>query len=571
MVHVVILDGYVDEPTCLGVPPYISPYPRYIAGAVWDFDPHAHVSYVTIDQLRNDRSLYNRLSTSDILVVIAGMSVPGRYLSGLPISPHECAAFLKDIEQPVKLLCGPAARYGFGTAGGRQVTAVDAVKDVFDVIATGDAEFVLTELLQNKLNAETTDPAQCRPNAHAIKDFAVRGAAVVKQHPFYPEYLITEIETYRGCSRSITGGCSFCSEPSKGSPSFRTTEEICAEIASLYNNGVRHIRVGNQPCIFSYMAKDAGEAEFPRPNPDAVERLFKGIRTSAPDLRTLHIDNANPGILARYPEESLRIAKSIIKYHTSGDVAALGVESVDPVVIKQNNLKASADEALAAVKLLNDVGAKRGPSGLPELLPGLNFVFGLIGETKETFNLNFEFLKKISDQGLLVRRINLRQVIPIPGTRMAEIGERNVRRHKAQFQRFKRRVRETIERPMLARLVPPRTLITDLYTEMYEGKLTFARQLGSYPLLVGIPGVFPLHRFYDAKVVDYGFRSITAVPYPLDINTAQRETLEAVPGVGKKRAVRILAKRPFHSMQELIDSLDDPKVARTIGEFIRLD
>ena len=571
MTQVVILDGYVDEPTCLGVPPYISPYPRYIAGAVWEFDPHARVSYVTIDQLRSDKLLLDKCATADVLVVIAGMAVPGRYLSGLPMSPHECMTFLSNLDKPIKILCGPAARYGFGTAGGKQVTSTEAVTEVFDVIATGDGEFVLTELLKNKLNAETIDTAQCRSDAHAIKDFAVRGAAVVKQHPFFPEYLITEIETYRGCARSITGGCSFCSEPSKGPPSFRTTDEICAEIAALYKVGVRHVRIGNQPCIFSYMAHGAGEVEFPRPNPDAVERLFKGIRMNAPDLKTLHIDNANPGILARYPDESRRIAKSIIKYHTSGDVAALGVESVDPVVIKQNNLKATADEALAAVKLLNDVGAKRGPSGLPELLPGLNFVFGLKGETKETFDLDFEFLKKISDQGLLVRRINLRQVIPIPGTKMAEIGERNVRRHKALFQRFKRRVRETIERPMLAHLVPPRTLLTSLYTEMYEGKLTFARQLGSYPLLVGIPGVLPLHRFYDAKVVDYGYRSITGVPYPLDINTAPRETLEAVPGVGKKRAIRILAKRPFHSMQELINSLDDPEVARTIGEFICLD
>jgi radical SAM superfamily enzyme with C-terminal helix-hairpin-helix motif len=319
------------------------------------------------------------------------------------------------------------------------------------------------------------------------------------------------------------------------------------------------------------MAKGAGEVEFPQPNPDALERLFKGIRTVAPELKTLHIDNANPGVLARYPKESRSIAKSIIKYHTSGDVAALGVESADPVVMKQNNLKVSADEAYEAVELLNEIGSQRGPNGLPELLPGLNFVFGLIGETKRTFQLDFEFLKKIYDQGLLVRRINLRQVIPIPGTKMAEVGERNVRRHKSEFQRFKRRVRETIERPMLIRLVPPGTLLTDLYAELYEGKLTFARQLGSYPLLVGIPGVLPLHRFYDAKVVDYGYRSITAVPYPLDINTAQRETIEAIPGIGKKRGIRILAKRPFHTRQELIDSLDDPTVARTIDDYICID
>jgi len=571
MRRIVLLDGYVDEPTCLGVPPYISPYPRYIAGAVWCFDPHAIVSYVTIDQIRNDRSWLDRLSKSDLLVVIAGMSVPGRYLSGFPASPYELVSLLSEISEPVKLLCGPAARYGFGLSGGKRMTAIDVVKNVFDVIATGDGEIVVSELLKNKLNTEKIDPSLCRSSPQAIRDFAVRGAAVVTQHPFFPEHLITEIETYRGCARSITGGCSFCSEPHKGLPSFRMVDEICGEISALYDAGIRHFRIGNQPCIFSYMAKGAGEVEFPQPNPDALERLFKGIRTVAPDLKTLHIDNANPGVLARYPKESSRIAKSIIQYHTSGDVAALGVESADPVVIQKNNLKASADEAYAAVKLLNDVGSRRGPNGLPELLPGLNFVFGLEGESKRTFQLDFEFLKRIYDEGLLVRRINLRQVIPIPGTKMAEVGERIVRRHKGEFQRFKRMVRETIERPMLVRLVPPGTLLRDLFTEMYEGKLTFARQLGSYPLLAGIPGVLPLHRFYDVKVVGYGYRSITAVPYPLDINTAPRETLEAIPGIGKKRGIRILAKRPFHSRQELLDSLDDPEVARTIDEYIYLD
>ncbi|MBN2599374.1 MAG: radical SAM protein, partial [Candidatus Thermoplasmatota archaeon] len=355
-----------------------------------------------------------------------------------------------------------------------------------------------------------------------------------------------------------------------GPPSFRAVNDICTEVAALYTAGVRHFRIGNQPCIFSYMAKDAGKQEFPQPNPEALHQLFQGIRTAAPDARTLHIDNANPGILARYPQECKQIAHSIIQYHTAGDVAALGVESVDPVVIKKNNLKATADEVLDAIKLLNEVGSQRGANGLPELLPGLNFVFGLDGETKKTFNLDYEFLTKISKSNLLLRRINIRQVIPIPGTRMAQIGEKNIRKHKAEFQRFKRLVRHTIERPLLERLVPPRTLLKAVYTETYEGKLTFARQLGSYPLLIGIPGVHPLHRFYDVKIVAYGYRSLTAVPFPLDVNTAPRETLEAIPGVGRKRAIRILAKRPFHTKTELIDALDDPLVAQTIAEYLQL-
>ena len=87
MLKVSILDGYVDEPTCLGVPPYISPYPRYIAGAVWSYNRSAQIFYLTIDQLRKDKSLLSILSKSDVLIVIAGMSVPGRYLSGFPASP----------------------------------------------------------------------------------------------------------------------------------------------------------------------------------------------------------------------------------------------------------------------------------------------------------------------------------------------------------------------------------------------------------------------------------------------------------------------------------------------------
>ena len=33
---VTIVDGYVDEPAHFGVPPYISTYPRYVAGALVD-------------------------------------------------------------------------------------------------------------------------------------------------------------------------------------------------------------------------------------------------------------------------------------------------------------------------------------------------------------------------------------------------------------------------------------------------------------------------------------------------------------------------------------------------------
>ena len=288
----------------------------------------------------------------------------------------------------------------------------------------------------------------------------------------------------------------------------------------------------------------------------------------ASDLKTLHIDNANPGVIARFPKECKTIAKTIIKYHTSGDVAAFGVESVDPLVIKKNNLKASPDEIISAIKLLNEIGSKRGCNGLPELLPGLNFVFGLIGETKNTFKLNFEFLKQVFDENLLLRRINLRQVITIPGTKMYLFGSKNVKKHKDYFQKFKRKIREQIEQPMLKKIIPTGIVLKEVYTEVYDGKLTFGRQMGSYPLLVGIPGIHPLDRFLDVKIVDYGYRSVTAVPFPIDINNASRETIEALPGIGKKRATKILLNRPFLDENDIVNLFDEIDVGKKLLEYI---
>jgi radical SAM superfamily enzyme with C-terminal helix-hairpin-helix motif len=568
MSSVLIVDGYVDEPSCLGVPPYISPYPRYIYGAIKAAKSTLSICYKTIDQLRNSRLSIEFYEKFDIIIVIAGMIVPGRYLSGYPMSPREVTDFFSNIARPIKILCGPAARYGFGLSGGIPTRVSEKINNLFDLVIQGDPDIVINQLIVENMNINAVDPEMFHHSMDKVAEYASKGANIVSQHPFYPDFLLAEIETFRGCSRSIVGGCSFCSEPAKGLPRFREIKDIASEIKLLYQNGVKHFRLGNQPCFFSYKAFDADREEFPRPNPVAIEKLLKGVRCVAPNLKTLHIDNANPGVLARYPEESIAIAKSIIRYHTSGDVAAFGVESVDPVVIEKNNLKACPEDVFEAVRILNEVGSIRGNSGLPELLPGLNFVFGLPGETKKTYSLALEFLQQILHEKLLVRRINIRQVIPLPGTPLEKSGLRNISRHKSLFQHFKSQVRRRIEKPLLMKLMPKNTLIKNLYTECYDGNLTFARQLGSYPLLVGIPGKIPLKRFLDAKIVDYGYRSVTAIPFPLDINTVPIETIETLPGIGKKRAVRIVNNRPILNYKKLADSLDDQSLIKELKIFL---
>ncbi len=525
-----IIDGYVDEPACLGVPPYLAPYPRYIAGALVEKGIRQEdIAYRTIDQLRISKEKLNY----DITVVVAGTTVPGKYLRATPISLNE----LKELSRlgGIKILGGPV-RLGFGEEGG---TSAKKLAVTGFLLAEKDIEaftFDCPDIL--------SDPAGTRHRMRTTKEIArwgEKGAFIIKQHPDYP-YVMCELETYRGCPRH--SHCSFCTEPFYGMPDFRKINDVVREVSVLYAHGARYFRLGRQPDLFMYRGKQGV------PDPHAIEELYRGIRNAAPDLEVLHMDNANPVTLARFPEESRMIAEIIVKYHTSGDVAALGMESADPEVIMANDLKASPDEVFEAIKLLNDVGSARGGDGLPELLPGINFVHGLKGETRKTFDLNFDFMKKVLESGLMVRRVNIRQVMTFAGTPM-QGHEELAAKHKELFLRYKEKMRNEIDMPMLRRVAPAGTILRGVRTEVFD-KIIFARQLATYPLLVGIPAQVELNRFYDVMVTDHGRRSITGIPVPVDINRAPLKVIEQIPGVGRKKAGKIIMGRPYEDKEDII-------------------
>jgi radical SAM superfamily enzyme with C-terminal helix-hairpin-helix motif len=526
-----IIDGYVDEPACLGVPPYMAPYPRYIAGALVEKGMlKEDIAYRTIDHLRVARDKLNY----DITIVVAGTTVPGKYLRATPISLNE----LRELSHlgGTKILGGPV-RLGFGEEGGTSAKELD-IHGFY--LAKKDIEAFVYDCMD--FISEPDSLGHRMRTTQEIARWGKKGAFIIRQHPDFP-YIMCELETYRGCPRH--SHCSFCTEPFYGKPDFRAIKDIVNEVSALYQNGARYFRLGRQPDIFMYRAKDGV------PDPGAIGELYRKIRNAAPELRVLHMDNANPITIARFPEESRSIAETIVKYHTSGDVAALGMESADPEVIRANDLKASPDEVFETIKLLNDVGAARGESGLPELLPGINFVHGLKGETKKTFDLNFEFMKKVLDSGLMVRRVNIRQVMTFAGTPMHGY-EKLAAKHKSLFLRYKEKMRNEIDMPMLRRVAPVGTVMKDVRTEIFD-KITLGRQLGTYPLLVGIPVQVELNRFCDVMITDHGYRSITGIQVPVDINRAPLNLIEHIPGVGKKRAGKIILGRPYKDKEDIAE------------------
>jgi radical SAM superfamily enzyme with C-terminal helix-hairpin-helix motif len=524
-----ILDGYVDEPACLGVPPYISPYIRTVAGAL--IDHGCRVQYLTIDQLRNDPLRLAELNRANFLVMITGVTVPGKYLGGTPATLTEIQQVGHMVRGPKKLVGGPIG-FGYAAEGGKK--AIRQVISGFDTLLTGEPAVALDNYLNGNEPAGTLDYERTDP-------WSVAGSGIITQHPDYPS-VMCELETARGCSHGATGGCSFCTEPFYGVPKYRSIAGIAAEVAALYAHGARHFRVGRQPDILAY---GAGAGEYPAPRPELLENLFSSIRTAAPGLKTLHIDNTNPATIARHEQKSREALQAIIRHHTSGDVAAFGMETADPEVVAANNLKAQADEVFRAIQIVNEEGGTR-RDNVPELLPGLNFVCGLAGETQKTYDLNEQFLLRVRDAGLSVRRVNIRQVMPFEGT--PAYTSNTLHKHDQRFRTFKEFVRQKIDLPMLKRVYPLGTVLKDVRIEV-TGDLSFGRQMGSYPILTGIPVRLPVRTSIDAVVVDWGMRSVTTLPVPIDVNRLPQTALRWLPGIGKKKVAAVLAKRPFLTLE----------------------
>lgn len=480
-----ILDCYTDEPAGLGVPPYLGTYPRYIAGAL----AKEKVFYLTIDDLRlykNPKSNNNKIKTNikinnltknfenistilkntDVLIVILGVHTPGKYLSAVPGTLFEVNNLIKDIKCK-KILTGPAV-YGTRIEGGKYFE-----KENYDLFDEVNSDF---------LNIT---------NYKKIKEYAVNGSFILKQ---IQKPRIIELETGKGCPR--IKGCSFCLEPIKNKLEFREQEDIFNEAKALCSDGARYFRLGKQSCFYSYKNS----------NSDEIEKLLHSISSLKPNV--LHIDNVDPNKVIT--DNGIEISKLVVKYCTPGNVAALGAESFDRDVVKANNLNALPETVYKAVEIINKIGSERGENGMPNLLPGINLILGLKNETKKTFEENYYWLKKMLDDNLLLRRINIRQVAIFPNTEMFSTGMKYLKKNKKFYWKFRRKIREEIDSPMLNRLVPKGTVLKEVYTEIHDGNTTFARQFGSYPLIIGIKQRLELGKFINVRVINHMLRSITA-------------------------------------------------------------
>ena len=546
-----IIDGYEDEPAAFGVPPYVGFHIRYICGVLEE--KGINYEYCPIDSYRiNPPSLENRLG----VVILAGAIVPGKYLRGTPISLRETKEVISETPGDTPILCG-----GWAIRGWRHQGWSPLRRNLF--LALQDTDATLDYFLSNnEWKHQRRTAEQWTAWAHA----GARSKAVT-HNPDLDGPLTYEVEVYQGCVR-YKRGCKFCIEPKKGVPIWRSPEDIIQEVSIAHDMGVEHVRLGGMTDTYTYMAEGVVEMEYPRPNPEPIAKLLHGLRDDE-RLGILHTDNGNPSIIAEHLEEAEEITKTLVETLSDGAVLSFGLESADPRVHEANWLNCDSKQLKSAISLINKHGRVRGERGLPKLLPGLNFIAGLNGETSQTYDINLNLLNELKDEGHMIRRVNIRQV---EGEGFQEIDD-------ADFKSFKTTVRDEFDGPLLEEMLPTGTILNDVWWEAHEGRtrlprhlepearssdvhgkagITFGRQIGAYPILVGMNYMAPLETYSNIMVTGHGARSITGIEVGLDWRTATEKQLAAIPGISAKGAWNLIGARvKAISKKKEFDEIED--------------
>lgn len=459
--YYVILDCYTDEPSGLGVPPFLGIHSRYVAGCLELLKKEYF--YITIDDIRyslgerHKENTYNKriinttknkdvaitlLNEAEKIYIIMGCFVKYDYFSAEPGTVDELIPLFMEHNYRFKSLL-------FYSLGGKDIIDITAhrfSKDIFNEVFYGNVYNYFFE----SNNAFST-------NYTILSKVAISSAAILKQ---LDRPLIIEIETASGCNRNP--GCSFCIEGKRGFPlEFRDVNCIVAEIKALYIEGARYFRLGRQPNFYAYMNND----------PKKIKELLVKIWQCCPEIRTLHIDNVGPQDVSS--NNGIETTKVISRYCTSGNVAPFGVESFDSSVRKNCNLNGTINDIYQAIKVINQYGAFRSDNGLPQFLPGINLIYNLDGQTNNTLEINLKNLENILSSGMLVRRIFVRKLTSIYGDQFDKYTLQEI----SEFKLWQKKIFKQFAVPMMKKVFPIGLVIKDLRMEMLQNGNSYLRTM----------------------------------------------------------------------------------------------
>ncbi len=554
---IVIVDGYSDLPFDLGRPPFLAPEVRYIAGACWDRNSKARAIYMTLDDLKSGNKA-SLIQDAGLVLVYAGVpearpSVDLTEASGdVPPEVGDLFDFVAYLECP-KILGGPYVL----------VHEPEAREMDFDLVVDGDLSKFTHEVLSEGSTIDGVDPGIRRTNQD-LERFSILGAGLAIQNAGYPSFLSLGVELYRGCPSAAQGGCSFCHQNFFTTVEYRPVEDVVAEISKIAELGCENVFF-QAPCFYSYFSDPREDGTLDLDH-SAIERLLEGAGSVAPELKGLHILNINPAAVANDKDEAEKITKTVVEHCSDGNFPNLRAITFDEEVQLVNNVACSTQDFNEVVDMMSSAGRVTGPNGLPTLLPAVELVYGLAGESQETIEINEERIRELASQKL-IRGAVARRLVPIPGTTIAK---RDDLEELEDLDQHLEVLRNDINAPLKSGLASPGQLLKDIYAMRSLDTAVQATKVGINSPSLLVHGAAKVGQLQDVRVTEPNNGRLEALSHPLTPKTVSRDLLRMIPGMSEEDINAFMQMRPENEA-EFQEIFEDPSIGRRAASYFEFE
>lgn len=275
-------------------------------------------------------------------------------------------------------------------AGGPHPSGVpEETLEYFDYVVLGEGEETLPELV--KVLQEGKDPEKVKGIAY--RDSGTGKVVITPKRPyvnldtypcFNPEKLRAPIEISRGCP----WGCKYCQTPRLFGKEIRHRSIDSILRNARYYNDLRFIASN----AFAY-GSDGIHPRF-----DKVEKLLSALH-EIPDKKIFF--GTFPSEVR--PEFVTNESAELVRKYCANDSLSLGAQSGSDRILREIRRGHTVEDSILAVECCIE----------HEIVPAIDFIFGLPTETEEDQEKSLELVRWICGKGGTVRAHYL---TPLPGT-----------------------------------------------------------------------------------------------------------------------------------------------------------
>jgi B12-binding domain/radical SAM domain protein len=275
-------------------------------------------------------------------------------------------------------------------AGGPHPSGVpEETLEYFDYVVLGEGEETLPELV--KVLQEGKDPEKVKGIAY--RDSGTGKVVITPKRPyvnldtypcFNPEKLRAPIEISRGCP----WGCKYCQTPRLFGKEIRHRSIDSILRNARYYNDLRFIASN----AFAY-GSDGIHPRF-----DKVEKLLSALH-EIPDKKIFF--GTFPSEVR--PEFVTNESAELVRKYCANDSLSLGAQSGSDRILREIRRGHTVEDSILAVECCIE----------HEIVPAVDFIFGLPTETEEDQEKSLELVRWICGKGGTVRAHYL---TPLPGT-----------------------------------------------------------------------------------------------------------------------------------------------------------